>query len=158
MINIKKTTITLSLLLLLSCGFQPIYSKKEMEGSYNFYINEIKFTNKNITNQVVKNYLKNYLKEKENSNKLNLKINTSIVKTIASKNIQGNAETFLSEIIVYLEVYEKNSLKGKKKFKEKFEYKNQKNKFNLNKYEKNIHNNLITKISNDIILYLYSIK
>ena len=45
-----------------------------------------------------------------------------------------------------------------KKFKENFKYKNQSNKFSLEKYEKVIQNNLITKISNNIIIYLFTIE
>ena len=57
-----------------------------------------------------------------------------------------------------MKVYENKTLINYKKFKETFKYKNQANKFSLEKYEKVIQNNLITKISKNIILYLFTIE
>jgi len=57
-----------------------------------------------------------------------------------------------------MKVHEKETLINHKKFKENFKYKNQSNKFDLEKYEKIIQNNLITKISNNIIIYLFTIE
>ena len=41
--NLKKIITTLSFLLLLSCGYEPIYSKKKINSNYNFSINTINF-------------------------------------------------------------------------------------------------------------------
>ena len=62
------------------------------------------------------------------------------------------------EIIINLDVLENDNLKSKTSFKESFEYKNKSNKYELKKYEKNIQKNLSSKISKDIVEYLYSIK
>jgi len=65
---------------------------------------------------------------------------------------------FSMEITVDVKVHENETLINYKKFKENFKYKNQSNKFSLEKYEKVIQNNLITKISNNIIIYLFTIE
>ena len=57
-----------------------------------------------------------------------------------------------------LEVFESEILKNKINFEEKFEYNNKSNKFDLSKYEKNIKDNLISKLSYEIIKYLNSLK
>ena len=62
------------------------------------------------------------------------------------------------EIIINLDVLENDNLKRKITFKEDFEYKNKSNKFELYQYEKNIQKNLTSKLSKDLIEYLYSIK
>ena len=53
----KKVVIILSFLLLLSCGFEPIYSKKELEKKFNFSISRIQFSGENTINQFLKNCL-----------------------------------------------------------------------------------------------------
>ena len=62
------------------------------------------------------------------------------------------------EIIFDLEVVENNIIVGKRKFNKTFEYNNQSNKFNLTQYENNLKKSLVSEISKDIVLYLYSLK
>ena len=155
--NLKKIITTLSFLLLLSCGYEPIYSKKKINNNYNFSINTINFTGDNKVNQILKNKLKNLNKEK-NSTELNLNINSRITEAVTVKNKKGNPTKLSIKIIVDLEVFESEVLKGKTNFDEKFEYNNISNKFNLKQYQKNIKDNLISKLSNEIIKYLISLK
>ena len=61
------------------------------------------------------------------------------------------------EVIVKIEIKENYDEIAKKNFVEKFNYNTQENKFNQNQYEENIEENLIRKISENIILYLSSI-
>ena len=132
--------------------------KKKIEKNYNFSIEEITFLNQNTINQLIKNKLLNYFKQKEKLKKISLEINTNTNKTVILKNKQGNIEIFSMEITVDVKVHENETLINHKKFKENFKYKNQSNKFSLEKYEKVIQNNLITKISNNIIIYLFTIE
>ncbi len=154
----KKNFIILSFILLLSCGYQPIHSKKNLQQNYDFSIEKITFSNQKNINQVIKNNLKRYINVENKSKSLILNIDSNIYKKISAKNKQGNPEIFVVEITVNLEVFDNQNLKKKISFKEKSEYKNQANKFNLRQYEKNIHNNLMNQISDDIVLYLYSLK
>ena len=147
-----------SFLLLLNCSYEPIYSKKKIEKNYNFSIEGITFLNQNTINQLIKNNLINYFNHEEKLKKISLKIDTNTNKTVTLRNKQGNIEIFSIEIVVDLKVYENETLINYKKFKENFKYNNQSDKFSLEKYEKVIQNNLIKKISNNIIAYLFTIE
>ena len=158
MMNIKKIIIILSFFLLMGCGYEPIYSKKKLEKNYNFSITSIEFEESNEINQMLINNLKSFINIKNKLKLLNLKIKSSTNKTTISKNLKGNAERYLIEVRVNLIIFENEVLKKEFFFKESFNYNSQTNKFNLNKYEKNIKENLISKISDNIILELYSLQ
>ena len=156
--NIKKIIIILSFFLLMSCGYEPIYSKKKLDKNFNFSITSIEFEESNEINQMLLNNLKMFLNLKNKLKLLNLKIKSSTNKIAISKNLKGDAERYLIEIRVNLIIFENEVLKKKFTFQESFNYNSQTNKFNLNQYEKNIKENLISKISDDIILVLYSLQ
>ena len=154
----KKIIIIFAFFLLLSCGFEPIYSKKKLEKNYNFTISNIGFSGDTSVNKNIKNNLINYIDNPEKPKKYDLIISSSVNKTITSKSLKGDPEIFYIEITIILEVLENDNLKNKISFEEAFEYKNKSNKYELKKYEKNIQKNLSLKISKDIVEYLYSIK
>ena len=153
MINSKKITIIIFFLLLLSCGYKPIYSSNEA----NFSITEIKLFGKiNIGSKIKKNL--NIYKNVENKSIFySLKINSDQKKDIVSKDAKGDPKIFEIQVLIDLTILENNKVKNKKNFKESFSYNNSTDKFSLNQYEKNIEENLIEKIVAKIIIYLYSI-
>ena len=155
--KINKILTILTFFLLFSCGFEPIYSQKKLDSNYNFTIASIGFSGDNNINQYLKNNLTNYI-NKDKKIKYDLIINSSIIKTITSKNKKGNPEIFYTKIQINVDIIENNQIKNKTIFEESFEYKNKESKFELNKYEKNIHKNLTNKLSKDLIEYLYNIK
>ena len=132
--------------------------KKKINNTYNFSINTINYIGDSEANKILKNKLKRILEKKKKSTELNLNIDSRIEKVITSKNKKGNPLGFLIKIIINLEVYEDDILKNKRSFEERFEYNNRSNKFDLRKYEKNIKDNLISKLSDEIIRYLNSIR
>ena len=154
----KKIIIILTFFLLYHCGFEPIYSKKNINNNNNFSIGSIGFSGENKINNALKNKLFNYLDKDEEIVQLNLTINSIVQKKVTSKNKKGNPETFLMEIIINLKVFKDSKLLSDKIFKEDFEYNNKSSKFELSKYEKNIKENLSQKLSEYIIRHLYSIK
>ena len=156
--NLKKIITTLSFFLLLSCGYEPMYSKKKINSNYNFSINTINYIGDNKVNQILKNQLQKILNKQKKSSELNLNLNSRIEKSVTSKNKKGNPIRFSIKIMTNLEVFESEILKNKKEFAEKFEYDNKSNKFGLKQYEKNIKDNLISELSYKIIKYLNSLK
>jgi len=156
--NLKKIIATLSFLLLLNCGYEPIHSEKKINSNYNFSINKINYIGDNKVNQILKNQLQKNLNKEKKSTKLNLNLNSRVEKVITSKDEKGNPKRFSIKIIINLEVYESEKLKGKTNFEENFEYNNRSNKFDLRQYEKNIQDNLILKLSDEIIRYLNSLR
>ena len=156
--NLKKIITTLSFFLLLSCGYEPMYSKKQINSNYNFSINIINLIGDNKVNQILKNKLTKNLNKGKKFTELNLNLDSRVVKTVASKDKKGNPIKFSIKILINLEVFESEILKSKTNFEEKFEYNNRSNKFDLKQYEKSIKNNLISELSNKIIRYLNSLK
>jgi len=156
--NLKKIITTLSFLLLLSCGYEPMYSKKQINSNYNFSINIINLIGDNKVNQILKNKLTKNLNKGKKSTELNLNLDSRVVKTVTSKDKKGNPIRFSIKIMINLEVFKSEILKDKKNFEKEFEYNNKSNKFDLKKYEKNIKDNLISQLSYEIITYLNSLK
>ena len=154
--NLKKIITTLSFLLLLSCGYEPMYSKKKINSNYNFSINNINYIGDNKVNEILKKQLQKNLNKEKKSTELNLNLNSRVEKVVTSKDKKGNPKRFSIKIIINLEIYESEILKSKANFDENFEYNNRSNKFDLRKYEKNIQDNLTTKLSDEIIRYLNS--
>ena len=153
MINSKKITIIISFLLLLSCGYKPIFSSNKA----NFSITEIELFGKINIGSIIKKNLNIYRNVENKSTFYSLKINADQKKNVISKDAKGDPKIFEIQILVDLTILENNKIKNKKNFKESFTYNNSTNKFSLNQYEKNIEENLIEKIVAKIIIYLYSI-
>jgi len=153
MINSKKIIIIISFLLLLSCGYKPIFSSSKAS----FSITEIKlFGKKNIGSKIKKNL--NIYKNVENKSIFySLKINSNQKKSVVSKDSKGDPKIFEIQVLIDLTILENNKIKNKKNFKESFTYNNSTDKFSLKQYEKNIEENLIEKIVGKIIIYLHSI-
>ena len=154
--NIKKITTILSLLLLLGCGYQPIYSNKNDVNNY-FSIENVVFVKQKSFNKLILNKLRNYIDSDNKIKKFSLNIDIAVNKSVKSKNKQGNPEIYSLNIVLNLNVFENNISKSNVKFNENFEYSNQSNKFNLKQYENNIQTNLLNKISEDIIKHLYAL-
>ena len=153
MINSKKITIVIFFLLLLSCGYKPIFSSSET----NFSITEVKLFGKINIGSIIKKNLNIYRNVENKSTFYSLKINADQKKNVISKDAKGDPKIFEIQILVDLTILENNKIKNKKNFKESFTYNNSTNKFDLKQYEKNIEDNLIEKIVTKIIIYLYSI-
>ena len=153
MISSKKITIIISFLLLLSCGYKPIFSSIKA----NFSITEIKLLGEKSIGSKIKKNLNIYKNVENKSIFYSLKINSNQKKNIVSKDAKGDPKIFEIQILVDVTILENNKIKNKKNFKESFTYNNSTNKFSLKQYEKNIKENLIEKIGEKIIIYLHSI-
>ena len=130
MINSKKIIIIISFLLLLSCGYKPIFSSSKA----NFSITEIKlFGDIKIGSKINKNL--NIYKNAENKNIFySLEINSDQKKNVVSKDAKGDPKIFEIQVLIDLTILENNKVKNKKNFKESFSYNNSTDKFSLNQY------------------------
>ena len=148
----KSILLILLFFILANCGFEPIYSSKKS----NFNIGEIKITNKNKFNSILKNNLKN-ISNNESQNKFDLIINSEKKRIISSKDTKGNPQLLTMIISVEVQIIKDNVIKNKKNFSQNFNYSNNSNKFSLAQYEKDIEKNLINKIIENINTYLLSL-
>ena len=148
----KSILLILLFFILANCGFEPIYSSKKS----NFSIGEIKITNKNKFNSIIKNNLKN-VSNNESQNKFDLIINSEKKRIISSKDAKGNPQLLTMIISVQVQIIKDNVIKNTKNFSQDFSYSNNSNKFSLAQYEKDIEKNLINKIIENINTYLLSL-
>ena len=148
----KSILLILLFFILANCGFEPIYSSKKS----NFNIGEIKITNKNKFNSIIKNNLKN-ISNNESQNKFDLIINSEKKRIISSKDTKGNPQLLTMIISVEVQIIKDNVINNKKNFLQNFSYSNNSNKFGLAQYEKDIEKNLINKIIENINTYLLSL-
>jgi len=148
----KSILLILLFFILTNCGFEPIYSSKKS----NFNIGEIKITNKNKFNSIIKNNLKN-ISNNESQNKFDLIINSEKKRIISTKDTKGNPQLLTMIISVEVQIIKDNVIKNQKNFTQNFSYSNNSNKFSLAQYEKDIEKNLINKIIENINTYLLSL-
>ena len=148
----RKITALLLLITLVSCGFKPMFSSSES----NFSINKIEYTGK--MGKVIFNNLKQYLKKEGRDYNYDLLAKVSESKEITLKDKKGNHSGFRQTVTADLSVFENDELILEKTFQKKFDYDNSLKKFELSNFENEIKKSMLNKISEEIILSLYSIR
>ena len=152
----QKQIILLLLLLLSSCGYEAIYSKKNSV-NYNFSVSELNFVGDRTVNLKIKEKLNNYAQAKKDKD-FTLKISSTSEKVILSKNTAGDATSFKNSVSINIEVLMNNKFKSNFIILESFNYNNISNKFNLKRYEEEIKNNLAETASDKLIFKLSNIQ
>ena len=148
----KKNLLALSFLLLVSCGYQPIFSSKIS----NFLIEDIIYAKDDKISNKIRNDL-NYLSKSESYVKvIKLQLNSEKKIDISSKDNKGDPLVYKMTINTSIKIYSNNEITVQRNISKNFSYKNTKNKFDLKQYEKTIEENLIDSIKEDIILILYN--
>ena len=153
----KKIILYFCFLSIYGCaGYEPLFSTKELS----YYVIDIKNVNKNNLTEKISKRLKNYT-SKGNGNKkgYKLEISSNMSNIISSKDGKGNVSSYKMIVNVNVKVFNQDSdlLISTLNFNKDFVYNNQENKSNLDKYKKDIQENIINKISQDIIIKLQSI-
>lgn len=144
----KKIILIFISILLTNCnGFKPIYSAK----GFNFYIDEIKFSNNDRISQKIVRKLKPYREPTNEKQKINLEINSSKELRTIAKDAKGNDTTFEIVIKSNIKVINKSFDTTDISIEERFVHNNQTNKFELKQYRKNIEENLIDIILNKFL-------
>ena len=148
----KKIIVLIFLITLANCGFNPMLSITES----NFSIDKIEYTGK--LGRQLNNNLKQFIQKKGRDHNYSIVVNASENKEIVLKNKKGDPSSFRQTVSVDLSVYENNQLVLKKTFEQKFDYNNSSKKFELSKFEDEIKKSMLGKISEEIVLNLYSIQ
>ena len=145
----RKYTLLFNVLIitfLYGCGYEPVYSSKDLL----FKINKVTHTSNKINNQITRS-LKS-ISNDEVTNTLDLELNSNKEKIIVSKNKNGDPKIFELRILVNIQVNNK-----KKTFLEKQVYKNIENKFELNEYEIQIEKQIITRLSTKLYFFYWNL-
>ena len=135
---------------IISCGFTPIYSSK-----YSNYkiISFEKNINNNLTNYIQDRVLMLSNDSAENVLKIDLSFSEDII--VILKDSKGDPKKNRLNINVDLKLFDANdNLVLSQKFFENFEYNIDDNKFNLKQYEKNIKQNIVEEITQQINAFL----
>ena len=140
--------------LISSCGYKPIYYNENNK----FEIIDISMQGVRSINNRIKNNLKSIQNTDADAKKFQIDIVSKKEKKITSKNSKGDIKSYSININVELLVKQKNTLIKKGNFKKSYNYSNINSKFDLTRNEKIITENLVDKITEEIILFIYSIK
>jgi len=152
----QKQIILLLLLLLSSCGYEAIYSKKNSV-NYDFTVSDLSFVGDRTVNLKIKEKLNNYAQDKKEKDFI-LKISSTSEKITLAKNTAGDATSFKNSISINVEVLMNNKFKSNFVILESFNYNNISNKFDLKQLEKDIKNNLAEAASDKLIFKLSNIQ
>ena len=148
----KKILIVIILTMLSSCsGYERMFA----HNGNNFQINEIKFINNSDTNKDIARYLRPYEKNLTDNkiNKIKLEIESDYNENVISRNSKGDPTMY--EMVVSAKIILSHNQTKKELFLiEKLDYAHQSSQFELNSYKKNLRENLIRKIFNNIVLEL----
>ena len=153
---LQKQIILLLLLLLSSCGYEAIYSKKNSI-NYSFSVSELNFVGDRTVNLKIKEKLNNYAQAKKEKDFI-LRISSSSEKITLAKSAAGDATSFKNSVSINVEVLMNNKFKSNFIILESFNYNNIANKFNLKKYEEEIKNNLAETAADKLIFKLSNIQ
>ena len=136
----KIIIIVIALFILNNCGYTPIYSSKEK----NYYIEKISKKNSSKLNSKFANNLKIF-SNKNSKNIIEIEIDSVKKIETSQKDNKGDPSRFQMTIVLNINIISENYNKTKT-FSSDFNYSNDSNKFSLKQYEKEIENNLISKI------------
>ena len=151
---LKKIIILLLLSLTTSCGYEPMYSKKNLLLKTNFSITSMKFTGDRDVNLKIKNLLSQYATNiKDEDFTLNLK--TEFLRTVISNDKKGNPSKYKMQVnVLVIVVRSKDDKKISLKFTKDHNYNNLPDVSLLRSDERQIKNNLAELITNELLLKL----
>jgi hypothetical protein len=137
----------------LSCGYERVYSKKNIIKNSNFSISKIITSGDRNLNIKIERKLKNY--SDKNKNKIyTLKITSEVLRTVIAKNTKGDATIYKLNIIVNILANNQDNKESKIQFTKNFKYDNNQDKIELKRYEEEIKENLVDSIVQDLIFRL----
>ena len=140
------------LLILTSCGYQPLYKTDQNIKSLN--ISEVIYSGDQKINDVIYQKLPIVLvKNDESLNKLSLESKKEI--KITSKNSKGQALSYRTIIKVKILLLNSDGdILDQKIVQKNFSYNDDENKFKFKEYQDKIEKNLIDTIIEDVIIHL----
>ena len=146
----KIIIILLSTLYLTSCGFTPIYSKKNLD----FQINNIQFEGDREIKAILLSNLSAYKTKEKDKYNYDLNIKSEKKVEIASKNTKGEATVYKININSTVEVFLDDKLFLTKHYNNSSIYSSEKKIIKMKEVESRNLSNLSSKLASEIILTL----
>lgn len=156
---IKKTLIIILLFTLNSCGYEATYSQKNIisGAAGKFSIEKINFTGDREINKKIEEKLNSYIKNKKKKS-YTLEIITNNTKSTISKNSSGDPTIFRLTVEVIVSIKDQEGSTDQFIFTENIKYNNNTDKFQLNRYEKEIKVGAAEIIANSLIFKIINIQ
>ena len=145
-----KNFFLILILLITSCGYQPLYSTKDTE---QFRFSKIELKGDIEINEKIKNLL-NIKEVKTDLSLKELELESLFTVEETSKDSKGKVISYRSKAKINLVIKENNKVIKNQNFIEDFTYANSENKSDLIEYQKEIKDNITNKIVEEIILYM----
>jgi len=146
-----KKIFILFLLIITSCGYQPIYKIDQIKDTLK--IKEIKLSGDKTLSEKISKELSIEL-DKNNASLNKLDVNSQKNVTETSKNSKGQVTSYRTTISTVISIVDgDDNLVRKKNISKQFSYNVLANKFKLKEYEEEIENNLINEIIRDINIF-----
>lgn len=136
-------------LLISACGYQPLYNSNEIS----FEFSKINLSGDTKINREIISLL-GFIETKNNDLKKEISIESSKTVIETSKDNKGQPATYRTNVIVKVTIKNRNKVIKTRSFNESFSYKNIENKYDLSVYQKNVENNLIKKVTDDLIIFI----
>ena len=150
----KKFTILYTIFFFLSsCGFNPIFSSKNLLVS----IGRIEAENTKLNNEISK-ALKQISSQNQLEKKIDIRISSEKNILIKSKDKSGNPKIFELVINLEIEILNPSYNNFKKEFIKRISYKNEDDKFKLSEYQKELESSFVKELVMDIINFLSSLE
>ena len=153
---LKRVTIIFIFFLTTSCGYEIMHSKKKII-NYDFSIKDITLTGDSYINLKIKQKLNNYILNQKNK-VFDVKINSTSNRTVLARNIKGDPTSFKNTIIINVKIMQKEKLKKTLQLKKELKYDNKLNKFDLNRYERELKSSLTATMMDELIFKLSNIQ
>ena len=153
---LKRVAIIFIFFLTTSCGYEIMHSKKNII-DYDFSIKDITLTGDSYVNLKIKQKLNSYILNQKDK-VFDVKINSTSNRTVLARNIKGDPTSFKNTIIINVKIMQKEKLKKTLQLKKELKYDNKLNKFDLNRYERELKISLTDTMMDELIFKLSNIQ
>jgi len=96
MINFRKISLFLGLILITNCGYTPLIDSK----NNNFFLSNLTLEGDRQINNYITNGLKKFQEKRENAKKYNVEIISEYIKNISNKDDKGNPKNYTIKTVI----------------------------------------------------------
>ena len=149
MINFRKISLLLSLILITNCGYTPLIDSK----NNNFYLSNLILEGDRQINNYIANGLKKFQEKKENAKKYNVEIISKYIKNISNKDDKGNPKSYTIKTVISVKLISEEGNEIQREF-ERSTTLSAKNKKIEEKELENKYKKDLSKLLNQDIIFL----
>ena len=149
---INKSLILFLVCFLFGCGYEPLYLKKN---NLDKPIKSWAFNGDKNINRMISAQLKS-VRDKDKKTGYDAKIDSKKLLEIISKDSVGNPSIYRLSVLVNFQLIDNEIIIKQRDFNVSFNFNENKNKFELAQYKKNIEMNLVNEVAEKIFIFISS--